>query len=399
VRKRRLGAVAVAACTVAGSAVLATPAFAASSKAPIVIGYATIQSGSYASPGRNNDINLVVNTINHQGGVDGHMLKWVPYDTSTTPSQAVTATQQAIGNKVTAIVGYSVDDQVQASASLLKQSGIPVLSYAQGPAASSQVVDVPHLYTVVPNLVSAIQGGTTYGYTKFHPKSVGIFHTDDTASDADAATAIALLRKEGVHNFVERDASDTATDATEQALAMKGESVVYEYGFPLVEAVFNTALNQNGINIPIMGDQSGNFLAAYGLNKPAELTKYQFTPYCFAPVLKTPQAEAYVKAYTAAYPGQSVQIATPYTYDAVEFLAAAIKSEGGNLSSSAISKAMSKLTYNGVCGQYHTDVNHDLIHQVTVVSFANGITPGTLAAKYIEPPVPKAYFTAAKDAS
>ncbi len=392
-------AVAVAAGTVAGSAVLATPALAASSKAPIVIGLASIQSGSYAAPGRNNDINLVVNTINHQGGVDGHMLKWVPYDTSTTPAQAVTATQQAVGDKVTAIVGYSVDDQVQAASKILKQSGIPVLSYAQGPAAGSQVAGVPRLYTVVPNLVNAIQGGVTYGYTKFHPKSVGIFHTDDTASNADAATAIALLRKEGIHNFVERDASDTATDATEQALAMKGESVVYEYGFPLVEAVFNTALSQNGINIPIMGDQSGNFLAAYGLNKPAELTKYAFTPYCFASVLNTPKANAYVKAYDAAYPGQSVQTATPYTYDAVEYLAKAIESEGGNLSSTAINKALAKITYNGICGTYHSDVNHDLIHQVTIVSFANGITPGTLAAKYIEPPVAKSYFTAAADAS
>ncbi len=394
-KKHRLGVFAAAVAVVGGSLTVATPSFAATSKAPIVIAYMSIETGPYATPGRNNDINLVVNQLNAHGGVDGHKVEYVGYDANITPQQAVTATQQALGTNPTAFIGYSVDDQVQATASLLKKSGIPVIAYAQGPAAGSNVVHVPNLYTVVPNLVSAIQSSTKYAVAKFHPKSVGIFHTDDTASNADAATAQALLKKLGVKKFTVRNASDTATDATEQALAMKGADVVFEYGFPLVEAVFNRALTQNGISLPIMGDQSGNFLAAYGLNKPSELTQYTFTPYCFAPVLNTPQAKSYVSAYTAAYPGQSVQIATPYTDDAVNLLAAAIGKAGGSLSPSAIVKALGKITYNGICGTYHTDANHDLMHQVTLVSFANGINPGTLAAKYVQKPVPKSYFASA----
>jgi branched-chain amino acid transport system substrate-binding protein len=379
---------------VAGVASVATavPTMAASSKAPITIAYMTTLSGPYAQPSVNNDINLVTKTINSQGGIDGHQVQFVAYDANLTPQQAVTATQKALGTKPTAIVGYSVDDQIQATAQLLKQSGIPVLGVAQGPAASSNVVHVPGLYTVVPNLVTSIQASTTYGFTKFHPTSVGIFHTDDTASNADAATAQALLKKQGVKNFTVRSASDQATDTTQQALAMKGDQVVYEYGFPLVEANFNTALSQNAINVPIQGDQSGDFLAAFGLNKPAELTKYAYTPYCYAPVLPTKQAKAYVTAYTAAYPGQSLHTATPYVYDAVELIGAAIKANGGSLSSSGIIKQLGKVTYNGVCGTYHTDVNHDLIHQVAMVSYANGFNPGTLAATFHEGPVPASYF-------
>jgi branched-chain amino acid transport system substrate-binding protein len=393
VKKHRTVSIAAVACVVAGSAAIATPAIAATAKAPIVIGFMTIQSGPYALPGRNNDINLAVKEINSAGGVDGHMVTWVPYDTSTTPSQALTATEHAVGTKPTVLIGYSVDEQVEATATLLKQSGVPVLSYAYGPAASSNVVKVPHLYTVVPSVSSMIQGSTTYAFSKFHPKSVGLFYTDNAASKDAVTTAMTNLRKDGVHKFVVRDASDTATDVTVQALAMKGVNVVYEYGYPLVEAAFNTALSQNGINTPmIMGDISGNSLAAYGINKPAELTKYAFTPYCFPPVLGTKQAEAYNTAYAAAYPGQSDQAATPYAYDAVEMVAAAIKAEGGNLSSSAIAKELGKITYTGACGTYHSDVNHDLIHQVTIVSFAHGISPGTLAAKYIESPVPDSYF-------
>jgi branched-chain amino acid transport system substrate-binding protein len=351
-----------------------------------------VESGSYATPGRNNDINLVVKNINAQGGIDGHKVQYTAYDANVTPQQAVTATQKALGTKPTAFVGYSVDDQVEATAELLKQSKIPVITFAQGTAASSNVVHVPGLFTVVPNLINAIQGSTTYAYAKFHPKSVGIFHTDDTASNQDAAIAQQLLKKQGVKNFTVRSASDQATDTTQQALAMKGDDVVFEYGFPLVEGVFNTALAQNGITAPIMGDQSGDFLAAYGLNKPAELTKYAFTPFCYAPVLPTKQAKAYVASYSAAYPGQSLQTSTPYGYDAVELIGAAIKKDGGNLSSSAITKALGTLTYQGVCGTYHSDANHDLMHQITIVSYANGINPGTLAATFQEKPVPASFF-------
>jgi branched-chain amino acid transport system substrate-binding protein len=392
VKKRRLAVFAVAGAAALGSVAAATPSMAASSKAPNTIAWMTTLSGPYAQPGVNNDIKLATNQINSQGGIDGHQVSFVAYDANLTPQQAVTATQKALGSKPTAFIGYSVDDQIQATAQLLKQSGIPVLAVAQGPAASSNAVHVPNLYTMVPNLVSAIQASSTYGFTKFHPKSVGIFHTDDTASNADATTAQALLKKQGVKNFTVRSASDQATDTTQQALAMKGDQVIYEFGFPLVEANFNTALSQNGIDVPIQGDQTGNFLAAYGLNKPAELTKYTFTPYCYPPVLTTKQAKAYTSAYAAAYPGQSLQTSVAYVYDAVNVLGAAIKADGGNLSSSAIVKELGKITYNGACGPYHADTNHDLMHQVAMVSYANGINPGELAGTFTEAPVPASYF-------
>src|SRR5258708_28500385 len=139
VKKRSLGVFASVAVAGVASVAVAVPSMAASSKAPITIAFMSIQSGSYATPGRNNDINLVVKNINAQGGIDGHMVQYVAYDANITPQQAVTATQKALGTSPTAFVGYSVDDQVQATAHLLKQSKIPGVPSAQAPAASSNV--------------------------------------------------------------------------------------------------------------------------------------------------------------------------------------------------------------------------------------------------------------------
>lgn len=385
-----LAAAAIAASTI-GTLVTAVPSGAASSGAPVVIALMDPETGVYAVPWRHNDIELAVNQINAKGGIDGHKFEWTGYDTNIIPQPAVTSTQQALSSspKPTAFIGYSVDDQIEATAQALKASDIPVLEFAQGPAAAAPTVGVPNIWTTVPDLVMAIEASTKYVVSTYHPKTVGIFHTEDIASNADAATAQSLLSGLGVKHFIDEDASDTATDTTDQALAMKGASVVMEFGFPTVEAVLNTALYQNGIHLPIAGDQSGTTLAGFDLNNAAELSDYTFTPYCYAASLSSPQAKAYEAAYVAAYPSSNPDQQDPYIYDSVELLAAAIKADGGNLSPSAINKEMDKITYKGVCGTYHADSGHDMMHTVSIDSFKSGISVAKFVGSFTEPALTK----------
>ena len=374
---------AAAAVALIGTVVVPESTFAAQTKAPITIASLGIETGPYATPGRHNDVQLAVNEINARGGIDGHKIQWAAYDANVTPQEAVTAMQKALGNKPTAIIGLSTTSQVQATAPVLRQSGVPVLEYSDSPLSLSPTVKVANLFTVVPDDVTFEQAATSYVVAKYHPATVGIFNSDDTGSNADASIAEALLRKQGVHKFVIRQASDAATDVTVQALAMKGVPVVMEFGFPQPQALLNTALAQNGITPQIVSDQSGPSLGAEGLNKLSELTKFTFVPYCYPEVLPTQQAKAYTAAYKAAYPGQSMAAtATGYPYDAVNLLAAAIKAEGGDLSASAIIKELGRITYQGACGTYHSDVSHELIHQAAIVSYAQGL-PGKLVGNYV----------------
>jgi len=67
-------------------------------------------------------------------------------------------------------------------------------------------------------------------------------------------------------------------------------------------------------------------------------------------------------------------------------LAAAIKKDGGNLSASAINNAIGSITYKGVCGTLSRGRHHQLLHQITVVSFKNGQDqPDPGLATYQEP--------------
>lgn len=361
------------------------------SAAPVKIAWLGFETGVYAQPTRHNDINLAIKQINAAGGVDGHMFEYTPYDTGFTPATAVTGTQQALAGDPTAILGYSVDDQIQATASLLRQSGVPVLSFSEGPAALSTVNHIPNLFTVpTDGPVSSVTANMTYAVKADHPKTAGIFVTDDTASDADASVAKAVLEKDGVKNVTIETASDTATDATTQALALKNDDLIFQDGFPTVLAVFDNELRQNGYNGPIADGQSGDFLSAFGLVKQNVFENYQYTPYCAADVLKTAKAKAYVSAYEAAYPTDIMRTATPYAYDAVMILAAAIKANGGSLNSAKLVKTIDTMTYDGVCGTYHADAVHELLHQITVISLKNGATDPTLLGTYQEPVLTKA---------
>jgi branched-chain amino acid transport system substrate-binding protein len=381
------------ASTAAASAALAgasgvVSAAAGASTTPVKIAFVGVESGAYPIPDRNNDLELAVDDVNAAGGVDGHLLEYSTFDTGLTTEQAVTATQQAIAWDPTVIMGYSVDGQVQASASLLRQSGLPVLSVAQGPAALSTIVKVPNLYTVVADGPAMAEAATTtYGYRTYHPTTVGIFSTDDSASDAEARNAQRDLRVLGVRRFIVRSAPDTSTDTTAEARAMRGAGAVYEYGFPSVEAVFNRQLGQSGYTGPILGDQSGTTLVAFGLNTEAELAHYTFSPYCFPQVLASPAAEAYSAGYAAAYPTASPLVADPYIYDAVHLVAAAVARTGGSLSPSALVAAIGRLTYHGACGVYHADRQHGLLHQVELISLGHGFSDPELAGIYVEHPL------------
>jgi branched-chain amino acid transport system substrate-binding protein len=377
---------------VAGTVVVTTSsAGAASSGAPVNIAWLGFETGVYAQPTRHNDIELAIKQINAKGGVDGHMFEYTPYDTGFGPATAVTGTQQALASHPTAIIGYSVDDQVQAAAPLLRSSGIPVLTFASGPAAVSTVNHLPNLFEAeVDGPVSGVTADMQYAVKAYHPKSVGIFHTDDTASNADGAQAALVLKKLGVKNITSETASDTATDATTQAVALKSDDLIFQDGFPTVLAVFDNELRQNGYNGPIADGQSGDFLSAFGLVKSNVLDNYFYFPACAPDVLKTPQAEAYTAAYKAAYPGDSLRTAAPYAYDSTMFLAAAIKKDGGSLDPSKLVKTMDTMTYQGVCGPYHADVDHGLLHQVTIVSLKNGPADPILLHTYQEPPLTKA---------
>lgn len=103
-------------------------------KEPYLIGVLTAQTGSasWLGDGELKAANMVAEQVNEGGGVDGHPLKVVPYDTASSPEQAVKGAGKLIGDGVVAIIGPSLVAESKAIAPLVKGQGPLVYSLSGG---------------------------------------------------------------------------------------------------------------------------------------------------------------------------------------------------------------------------------------------------------------------------
>lgn len=103
-------------------------------KDPYLIGVLTAQTGpaSWLGDGEVKAANMVAEQINAQGGIDGHPIKIVFYDTASSPEQAVKGASKLISEEVLAIIGPSVVGESKAVAPLVKDRGPLVYSLSGG---------------------------------------------------------------------------------------------------------------------------------------------------------------------------------------------------------------------------------------------------------------------------
>jgi ABC-type branched-subunit amino acid transport system substrate-binding protein len=354
------------------------------SKSPITIAYLGILTGPDASPTSEDPLKLAASEINARGGADGHPINLAFYDSNITPQQAVTATQKALSTNPTAIIGPAVDDQVQATAQLLKQSGVPILGLTSGPLTDLTNTHLPNFFDINPIDYNTAQAEAKYIYTKYKPKTVGMIYTQDAASTASATFIESFLKKDGVKNFIIRSEANNVTDATPAVLAMKSADAVFLNSFPVTDGLFVTELAQNGITAPIMGAQADNVIQAFKLAPASAMANMYYPPYCDPDVNTTSQAKAFTSAYKAAYPSTTQSAADdPATYDGVYLIAKAIQAGGGNTSSSSIVTQLKKLSYQGACGPYKNDSENVMINQAQIVKLgSNGPAGKELVATY-----------------
>lgn len=97
----------------------------AENKDPYIIGVLTAQTGSASWLGdpELKVSNLLVDQVNAEGGINGHQVKIIPYDTTSTPEQAVNGANKLIADGAVAIIGPSLVAESKAVAPLVKNKG------------------------------------------------------------------------------------------------------------------------------------------------------------------------------------------------------------------------------------------------------------------------------------
>jgi branched-chain amino acid transport system substrate-binding protein len=102
---------------------------------PIKIGalFAVTGPPSFLGEPERNTATMMVDQINNAGGIKGHMLKVIVYDTQGDATKAVQAANRLIKeDKVSAIIGPSTTGETMAVVPIVEASGIPMISCAAG---------------------------------------------------------------------------------------------------------------------------------------------------------------------------------------------------------------------------------------------------------------------------
>lgn len=106
----------------------------AADKSPYKIGVLVAQTGasSWLGDGELKSAQMVAEQVNASGGVDGHQIEIVPYDSATNPEQAVKGASKLIEDGVLAIIGPSVTAECKAVSPLVKDQGPVVYTLSGG---------------------------------------------------------------------------------------------------------------------------------------------------------------------------------------------------------------------------------------------------------------------------
>ena len=296
-------------------------------------------------------------------------MEYTAYDTGILPQSTVTAVTKAISDHPTVMLGLSVSSGVLASANLLKAAGIPTIQEGQDNTTDLSKLGVTTMFRGEPSVHEESNAAIDFIASQ-HPTTVGLFDDSDLNGVQGEADIKAGLKAKGINNFIYREIAQSATDATEAAIAMKGADIVTSNGFPQEEAIFVKDLALNGVKAHDVMGNSGTSISSFAMAPWSAVAGDYTYSICDPDAVHTTTSDAFAAAYKAKFP-TTTELATSgaYLYDAVMLIAKAVEAEHGSLAPADITKGLETASYAGVCGNLQSDAQHNLSHTMYVVQF------------------------------
>lgn len=316
---------------------IASSAWAESAKAPYKIGgiFAVTGPSSMLGDPEKKSMELAVEQINKAGGIDGHMLEAVIYDTEGDPSKTVMAASKLINkDNVMAIIGPSLTPTTLAVMPMIQKAQIPFISCAAGNKIV-QPID-PWVFKTAQSDISAV--AAIYDTLKAkNIKKISIITVANAFGESGKEQLLAQAPAFGITVVQSETFGATDTDMTAQLTKIRQEKpeAIVCWGTNPGPAVLAKNIQQLGIDIPLYqshGVASPKFIelagpAAEGVMLPTgKILVTDLLP-------DTDPQKKVLSAYAAEY---QKKFNTPvsgfggYAYDAVNILAGAMKGADGD---------------------------------------------------------------------
>ncbi|HOI93714.1 MAG TPA: ABC transporter substrate-binding protein [Syntrophobacter fumaroxidans] len=314
---------------------LVVPA-AAWCKEPYKIGglFSVTGPSSFLGDPEKKSLELAIDEINARGGIDGHLLEAVIYDTEGDPGKTnLNASKLITKDNVIAIIGPSLTPTTLAIVPLAEKQPVPLISCAAGILITEPVK--PWVFKTAQNDVLAV--AAIYGHMrKKNIKKVGIITVESAYGESGRDQLTAQAPKFGIQVVQAETFGAKDTDMTAQLTKVRSaqpEAVIC-WGTNPGPAVIARNFQQMGFKIPLY--QSHGVASPKFVELAGEAAENIVLP--AGKILVTDQLpdsdpqKVVLKRYVEQFTGRFKQPVSPfggYAYDAMMILAKALEGTEG----------------------------------------------------------------------
>ena len=347
-------------------AALATIAGIASAQDMVVkIGHVAPISGSQASYGKDNEngARMAIEDLNAKGVVIGGKkvkLELVAEDDAADPKQGAAVAQKLCDAKVAGVAGHLNSGTTIPASKIYNDCGIPMVT----PSATNPNLTKPGYKTTFRLLANdnALGAGLAfYAADALKLKRIAIIDDRTAYGQGVAAVFKKTAAEKGITIVDEQFTTDKSVDfmAILTQIKSKNPDGVFYGGMDPQAGPMLRQMEQLGLsNVKYFG---GDGICTMDLIKQSGGAKTLDNVVCAeggASLAKMPGGEAWKKRYDAKYPGQ-FQVYSPYTYDAVNVLVAAMVAAGSPDPKVYLPK-LAATNYKGITTNVQFETNGEL---------------------------------------
>lgn len=354
----------------------AAPA-AAGGEIVVKIGSGAPKSGGIAHLGQDNEMGaqLAINDINAKGdltiGGKKVKLELVGEDDAGDAKQGTTVAQKLVDAKVVGVVGHLNSGVSMPANPIYAAAGIVQVSPSStNPDYTLKGAKTPGgavtSYRVVANDIQ--QGGAIAKYVvKAGAKSIAILD-DATQYGKGLADYVAKGSEEGKVKITSREAlTDKTTDFKGALAKLKAENPDYIFwgGMDDTGAALAKQMKELGLKAKLISGDGA--CTAKFIELAAAAAEGVVCTQAGLPVTKMAKGAEFIASYEKTFPGKHVEIYSPFAYDAVYAIVAAMKA-ADSIEPEKIAKAMAGVSFDGLIGKVAFDEKGDIKGGIITVS-------------------------------
>jgi branched-chain amino acid transport system substrate-binding protein len=287
------------------------------------------------------------------------------------PSSATeNAFLQAVDESPVGIIGFPASSQVAPLGPRIGEEGIPFIALSSpeeaqkgGPSGS----DVLFLVRPLNTLIAREEAKYAARNLDPKPETAGLVCVDNPFGTSGCAEAKRVLERRNIEVTAERTNATTASDLTEQALAMEDVDVVLDFNFPNPLGVLARQLIDNGIDVPHLDGASAGIAVASGSVTGPAAENLVGVEDCVPTADDRRKVKRWARQYEDEFDYEP-QYTSAEAYDAVQMFVAAVE-EAGSTEPDAVAQALATIEYEGICTTYKADSTNVLNHGSDFVKF------------------------------